>query len=342
MNSNRYDGLDLVRGLSAILVCAGHLRAELFVDFGQLQHPDLLDKIFYFATGLGHQAVMVFFVLSGFFVGGSVLRSGESFSAPAYAVTRLSRLWTVLLPALVITALSDAAVQQLQPNTIAGGRYAEWNSGPVAGAYSTSLITFIANLFFLQTITAPVFGSNGPLWSLANEFWYYLMFPLIASAAAITGNFKTLTRLVLGGLFAIVLVLLPSEIIKGFIIWLMGVAIYALNQRLTCKARPFYLTLAIIIFTVTLVYSKLPSWQSTLGVSEDLIVGLGFSGLCLVLASWPSVAASLGGRKLHSIGRMTSEFSYSLYLIHFPVLVFLSASILPKFQMKGAVQIKRG
>jgi len=54
MESTRYDGLDLVRGLSAMLVCAGHLRAEFFVDFGQLQTPDLVDKIFYFATGLGH------------------------------------------------------------------------------------------------------------------------------------------------------------------------------------------------------------------------------------------------------------------------------------------------
>lgn len=26
----------------------------------------------------------------------------------------------------------------------------------------------------------PIFGSNGPLWSLANEFWYYVLFSLAA------------------------------------------------------------------------------------------------------------------------------------------------------------------
>ena len=32
-----------------------------------------MTKVFYLATGLGHQAVMIFFVLSGFLVGGSVI-----------------------------------------------------------------------------------------------------------------------------------------------------------------------------------------------------------------------------------------------------------------------------
>jgi peptidoglycan/LPS O-acetylase OafA/YrhL len=41
--------------------------------------------------------------------------------------------------------------------------------------------TFVGNLAFLQTIAVPIFGTNGPMWSLANEFWYYLIFPLAAS-----------------------------------------------------------------------------------------------------------------------------------------------------------------
>jgi len=316
-----------------MLVCAGHLRAEFFVDFGQLQTPDLVDKIFYFATGLGHQAVMVFFVLSGFFVGGSVLKSGRFFSAQNYTVSRLSRLWTVLVPALIITALLDWATLQLQPTIIAGARYNEWNSGPMAGAYSASIGTFVANLFFLQTITAPVFGSNGPLWSLANEFWYYLLFPLMTSVAALTGKYKISTRLVLGGFLIIVFRLLPSGIIGGFFVWLMGVAAYALSQRITRKSRPVSLFVAGVIFLLALAYSKLPSWQSISVVSEDLIVGFGFAAFYLMIASWPIAEACQSDKTWRSLGRMTSEFSYSLYLIHFPVLVLLSASVLPKLQM---------
>jgi peptidoglycan/LPS O-acetylase OafA/YrhL len=38
------------------------------------------------------------------------------------------------------------------------------------------------NAFFLQTIAGPTFGSNGPLWSLAYEWWYYVLFPLVLAA----------------------------------------------------------------------------------------------------------------------------------------------------------------
>ena len=41
---------------------------------------------------------------------------------------------------------------------------------------------FWQNLFFLDTDSTPGFGSNGPLWSLNHEFWYYLGFPLLVFA----------------------------------------------------------------------------------------------------------------------------------------------------------------
>ena len=69
---NKYLGFDFLRGFAAFLVVISHLRNFLFVDFSEVVNPSLFDQAFYFVTGLGHQAVMVFFVLSGFFVGGSV------------------------------------------------------------------------------------------------------------------------------------------------------------------------------------------------------------------------------------------------------------------------------
>ncbi|OIP77524.1 MAG: hypothetical protein AUK48_03910 [Oscillatoriales cyanobacterium CG2_30_44_21] len=78
-NNQRFFWLDIIRGMSAIAVCAGHLRAMMFVDSSDLQTLSLLQKIFYGLTGLGHQAVIVFFVLSGFFVGGSILRKKTNF-----------------------------------------------------------------------------------------------------------------------------------------------------------------------------------------------------------------------------------------------------------------------
>jgi peptidoglycan/LPS O-acetylase OafA/YrhL len=62
--------LHFLRWISALTVLVWHLVVFLFVPYSQLQSPGVLLKMFYWATGFGHQAVLVFFVLSGFLVGG--------------------------------------------------------------------------------------------------------------------------------------------------------------------------------------------------------------------------------------------------------------------------------
>jgi len=177
--------LDLVRGLSALAVMVMHARGFFLYDLSESQFPNLFIKAFYFLTGLGHEAVVVFFVLSGYFVGGSVLQAiqGTGFSTSRYALVRLTRLWTVLLPALVMTFAVDRLGAHFNPGAYAGTLRQAFMSGPdltCPAAWGPD--AFLGNLFFLQTISAPVYGSNGPLWSLANEFWYYVLFPLLACA----------------------------------------------------------------------------------------------------------------------------------------------------------------
>lgn len=58
--------LDFLRWVSAFLVLTGHVRAMFFPPYEKLLSADILTKVFYLITGFGHQAVMVFFVLSGF------------------------------------------------------------------------------------------------------------------------------------------------------------------------------------------------------------------------------------------------------------------------------------
>ena len=62
--------------------------------------------LFHFYVPLpGYQAVMVFFVLSGYFISSTVLRSinENRWSWSDYLIKRVTRLWIVLIPALVLT-----------------------------------------------------------------------------------------------------------------------------------------------------------------------------------------------------------------------------------------------
>src|SRR4051812_31706693 len=103
-----YDLMDAMRALAAMAVLSDHARNILFLDAtARLSAPW---KIFYFATGFGQQAVMIFFVLSGYWITKTVVRRNAEgrFAWSDYAIDRLSRLWIVLIPALILGAVLDS------------------------------------------------------------------------------------------------------------------------------------------------------------------------------------------------------------------------------------------
>jgi peptidoglycan/LPS O-acetylase OafA/YrhL len=326
-HDQRFIYLDLVRGLSAIAVCAGHLRSAIIVDYSKLETmASPLQKTFYAVTGVGHQAVMVFFVLSGFFVGGSVLKSGGNFDWQKYVIARLARLWTVLLPALLLTAIVDMALSILSPEVLSGGFNSIWHSGPSPNEeYSKSIITFFGNLLFLQTIATPVFGTNGPIWSLANEFWYYVIFPLCAISlgrCSVLNGISTLSRIIIGLLAAFIFLMLPSLIQLRYFIWLLGLIVYFASGRLSVVSNRVVLILGAIVFIVSLAYSKSSYLHANVSVTGDVAVGVGFCIFCSALTNLSTGSLPLQFVKL---SRGLSEFSYSLYLVHFPLVVLMGS-----------------
>lgn len=319
---NRDISLDLVRGLSALAVLASHLRAFLFRDLGELTSPDLFTKIFYVATGFGHQAVMVFFVLSGYFVGGGICRAflGSGFSWRRYLVARLSRLYVVLVPALVLTFCCDLTGRHLRPDVYQGSRHEAYSSGPEAGqAISLSFETAACNLLFLQTILVPVFGSNSPLWSLANEFWYYLLFPISVLAALSWRSPVRAALLFL--LFGLLLFWLPRPLAVQGLIWLFGVAVWLVRHRFLSpefRGGGLCSTLSFGGFIASLLLSR-----TGLATSADFLIGASFAvWLVFLVGSLRKYQASLLG----SLSRGLSEISFTLYVIHFPLLFLLLAT----------------
>ena len=112
-----------------------------------------LVKLVYFVSGFGHYAVMAFFVLSGFLVGGSVLRGrmdGE-FNWGLYAVNRLTRLWIVLIPALLLGAIWDhLGLHLFGTSGVYGDDCQAWH---IAVPPRLSASIMVGNMFFLQGIT---------------------------------------------------------------------------------------------------------------------------------------------------------------------------------------------
>jgi peptidoglycan/LPS O-acetylase OafA/YrhL len=315
---NRLVHLDFLRGLAALLVVSEHLRAFFFVTFPELQSPGILAKAFYLVTGLGHQSVMIFFVLSGYLVGGSVLSALEKgkWSWQSYLLRRMSRLWVVLIPALILTLFWDKIGYAFAPAGYEGAYRAIYNTGPTpTGPAQWSLPLFFGNLAFLQTISIPCFGTNSPLWSLANEFWYYLLLPLLLTAC-MPGKLSVRIPSLLAAMLLITL--LPASVLFGGLIWVSGVVVFFVLRSAsvrTIAGHPLWLGFGLLL-TVGMLLATRTGHMG--GLPGDLALGLACAILVAGLACTNS-ANTLYGK----ISAGMSDISYTLYLVHFPLMAFV-------------------
>lgn len=323
--------LDMLRGLAALAVVVGHLRGFLFVDYGSLASTGVAMKLFYALTSLGHQAVIAFFALSGFLVGGTALRKMMTgkWSWTQYLVARLSRLWTVVIPALILTLLLDMAGRSFGGGAGYSGEYYNLLSGgpSIDQPADNSLYALIANIAFLQTIAAPVFGTNGPFWSLANEFWYYIVFPL--AAAAIFVSQSVVQRGILAIIALVLALMLPGHIMVLGLIWLAGAAAHYLANLPALKilfSNPLYALLSVSGVAGIIFYTRL---NGALGatLSYDLLLGVAWALLLPGLAGLPPIGG-IYARAATGI----SEISYTLYATHYPLLAFVWFSFLAPAQ----------
>ena len=317
--TNGYMTVDMMRFLAALTVVWNHAW-NLFAPSSEAVAGPWLSV--YRSAGFGPDAVRVFFVISGYWITASIMRKAEagSWTWGSYLIDRLSRLWIVLVPVLIIGLLLDVSARFL----FAFPRYADFD---FIGLHNYDLAdrltpqAFLGNLVFLQNIVVEPFGSNLPLWSLANEFWYYIWFPAFYLVFRRKVSVMTLLSVVTLILF------IHTNVAEGFPIWLLGSLVYVVTQHTGGKlhaapAVPRYgaVAIALAAFLATLAYTHLSpiSW-----LVDGLIEGVGFS---LLLAA--VIAFNVGIPKLLSpLAIYGAQASFSLYLLHFPVLLF-AASLL--------------
>ena len=319
--------LDLIRAAAAWAVMWGHLRGLFFIDFPDVARWNVWLGAIYFFTGFGHQAVMVFFVLSGFFISSAIFkrRATESWSWGDYAVDRCSRLYVVLVPGLLFGLLWDEIGDHRFAWT---GLYTHplLNLGYGVAQAGLTAKDFLGNVFFLQTIVCRTFGSNAPLWSLANEFWYYALFPL-ALAAGLACAKRSWGRAVGFTILAIaVAIFVGPGILGAFPVWLAGCALAFAYLRFGFKARGWligYLLLTLVVLGMCLTGARIGSPRRFGG---DLYVGTAFA-----LFLFGVLQLDFRGRheRYSRFTHSCAGFSYSLYVLHFPLLLLLRAWLAP-------------
>ena len=190
--------LDLVRPIAALIVMLSHVSQTALTD-GQM-------AVFAYT---GTEAVDVFFVLSGFVIA-HVCARGET-DWRDYAISRATRIYSVAMPALLLTAAVDAIGLRHDPSIYEAG-YQPFTPGLVLRS-----VLFLGEQWNSHRFP----GSDGPYWSLGFEVWYYVAFGVFMFAPR---GWRWLGA-------AATLAFIGPKVAVLFPIWLMGVAAYRMVAR---------------------------------------------------------------------------------------------------------------
>ncbi len=310
--------LDGLRGLAALYVVAHHARIYLWVRFYSYAATSRFgagEVLAYAASALrfGHQAVIVFFLLSGFVIhlrnAKSLARGEEVRARPMRFLQR--RAWRLLPPllfALVLVAGLDTLGTQLAPALYAG--------------FHHDARTFVMNVLFLQGFAAPTFGSDGALWSLSYEGAFYLLYPLFLVCRIRAGGRAAFAlAFAAGGAGWLAALAEPAPVITiapYFAIWALGALLaeaYARSTRIAWPA-PMLSAGAALSGSVLLAGERVGQPTSDILFSLGVITFLGV----LLLHPWGRWPATQLVRV-----RALGACSYTLYLIHMPVLLLMGA-----------------
>jgi peptidoglycan/LPS O-acetylase OafA/YrhL len=308
---------------TSIYLDAMRFLAALLVFFNHAQLPRLHGEWLTPLGAFGRDAVLIFFVLSGYVIAHAVGRKGTT--ARVYTVDRMARLWSVVLPALVLTVLLDYSGKLIKPEMYAGGVFED----------SYPVIRFLANLLFVNELWFESIRpfSNGPFWSLGYEAPYYLLFGLWIFCK---GPLRWLAILATGAVIG-------PKVLLLFPVWVFGVAAYRLSGRsshlhwlgmllffgsLAGYAVFFYFDMSKWLLDLSvewlgwdfvmrdLKYSKFFVASYCIG----LFVALNFIGFN---ALPPSMHAAI--TRFEVPIRFAAAYTFSLYLFHYPLLHFFGA-----------------
>jgi peptidoglycan/LPS O-acetylase OafA/YrhL len=287
----------------------------------------------------GISSVITFFVLSGFLISLSIFDAlkADRFAWKTYLANRFSRLYVVLIPALILGAIFDLLGSTLAGrNSIYNGITLGTNCVPASIVDHLTLGNFFGQLLFLQGIQCQTFGSNGVLWSLSCEFWYYIIFPCFVIGIYTAKKTSLIKRILLVAFGATLLYLIGPLMGFRFFLWLMGAVLVFLPMNSFLKNRSYGRILALVLAGVCFICRlaltpALPQENSRLVL--EFLLGLSCM-LCMyfILHDKTALATKNGGNFVSRLYEKSSEFfagfSYSLYLVHTPFLIFLRALLI--------------
>jgi peptidoglycan/LPS O-acetylase OafA/YrhL len=318
---HRIRSLDSLRGIAAVIVVVQHIMLCL---------PDASrENLRYINLPLllgGRFAVMLFFVLSGFVLALPYF-AGTSAAYGPYLVRRFCRLYPPFAFAVLVSALLCYLFGGVSLPGLSDWLTEAWGSPVTSGALASHLV--------MTGIHRSSIRLDGPIWSLIIEMRISIIFPLLvlyvrrfgwlgvgASLVAAFACSKT-AKYALGETSSQV----AERLIGAFLLttrymafFLLGAVTAARLDRIKDTFVRVSTKIHAAVFVVMVFIWMALAYIKEVGPHQgyvDVFCGVFTMYLIVACVAFPKVAAMLSGRVCLWLG----DISYSLYLIHLPVLL---------------------
>lgn len=310
--------LDFVRFLAAGAVFLEHVSSYPFSRETRASvHPLLV-----WLGSYGNTAVIVFFVLSGHVIA-YVVATRES-TGWMYTVSRLSRLYSVVLPALIVTFAMDFLGGRLNP---------AFYEIPLVLWKPESWWSYLSSAVFVnefQIFHAPgtMPGTNAPFWSLSFEATYYVIGGLVLFAPL---RYALPCSLILLGLAGrTITALLP--------LWAVGYWAFHARERMSRRLpAPVVIfaaaSAAILILPLVSLFASgsnfglyFPWGRGAFNRNLALDYAIALAFVMQLFAAYRLLHDTrIVSRSLETTVRWLGSTTFPMYAMHYPVLCFFAA-----------------
>ncbi|WP_406696000.1 acyltransferase [Singulisphaera sp. Ch08] len=343
--------LDGIRGLAALYVTLHH--AALMIPPGELSGPGLTVR---FLLRHGHGAVAVFIVLSGYCLmlpaacdssgrlpsdfGGFLRRRARRILPPYFGALLFCWILIALIPDLGHPARSpwDRALPAFSPGVI------------------------VSHLFLVHNLSAHwLFKIAPPLWSVATEWQIYFLFPLLVTLWRRNGHLAAIAAsFAIGYSVAALAIPLKNPALREMCPWFAGLFTLGMVAALAAHRHPSVIengrmfrggpvAIGLVLIAITCTGLALAGTDDRNFMLTDPIIGVLMAGL---LVRWTRSTSPGASRPQLPLLRLLQRrwavalgtISYSLYLIHYPLIALGDAVmrrwlLLPETRLWGLILI---
>lgn len=289
--------LEALRGFAAAYVVLHHLFAKKLMIDG---------KDFSVLFRFGQEAVILFFLLSGFVIQYAYLKSKDK-SFKTFFFKRFNRIY---IP-LICVFIANHIVIILSNN----------------GRFTIDWFTLTGNLLMLQDVGSlkpnvicnPFLG-NTPLWSLSYEWWFYMLFFMIVNKVKDKSSLFVYSLSIIA---AVTYAIYPNFVNRELMylcLWWIGAdmaKLYVNGEKIDFKSFKIPLSALVINIVILIINVKLQHSKNSIGVSPFLEVRhFSFALLSVVAAIlWSRIKWAVFNQTL-GLFEALAPISFGIYISH--------------------------